>query len=31
LPTRKGKTECREFEYARHGTLTLIGNFRFFR
>lgn len=22
-----GKTECREFEYARHGTLTLIGNF----
>jgi transposase len=27
LPTKKGKTECREFEYARHGTLTLIGNF----
>jgi hypothetical protein len=27
LPLGKGKTECREFEYARHGTLTLIGNF----
>jgi transposase len=27
LPTGKGKTECREFEYARHGTVTLIGNF----
>ena len=27
LPLDKGKTECREFEYARHGTLTLIGNF----
>lgn len=27
LPTRRGKTECREFEYERHGTLTLIGNF----
>jgi transposase len=27
LPTGMGKTECREFEYARHGTLTLIGNF----
>jgi transposase len=27
LPTGKGKTECREFEYERHGTLTLIGNF----
>ena len=27
LPMRKGRTECREFEYERHGTLTLIGNF----
>jgi transposase len=27
LPMEKGKTECREFEYERHGTLTLIGNF----
>ena len=27
LPMDLGKTECREFEYARHGTLTLIGNF----
>lgn len=27
LPMDQGKTECREFEYARHGTLTLIGNF----
>jgi transposase len=27
LPLRQGQTECREFEYARHGTLTLIGNF----
>ena len=27
LPMDKGQTECREFEYARHGTLTLIGNF----
>lgn len=27
LPMRQGQTECREFEYARHGTLTLIGNF----
>jgi transposase len=27
LPMRQAQTECREFEYARHGTLTLIGNF----
>jgi transposase len=27
LPMRPGRTECREFEYARHGTVTLIGNF----
>lgn len=27
LPMGMGKTECREFEYERHGTLTLIGNF----
>lgn len=27
LPMRQGQTECREFEYVRHGTLTLIGNF----
>ena len=27
LPMGKGQTECREFEYERHGTLTLIGNF----
>jgi transposase len=27
LPLRQGQTECREFEYARNGTLTLIGNF----
>jgi transposase len=27
LPMQPGKTECREFEYKRHGTLTLIGNF----
>lgn len=27
LPLGKGRTECREFEYERHGTLTLIGNF----
>jgi transposase len=27
LPMGPGQTECREFEYARHGTLTLIGNF----
>jgi hypothetical protein len=24
---RPGQTECREFEYKRHGTTTLIGNF----
>lgn len=27
LPMKPGQTECREFEYKRHGTLTLIGNF----
>ncbi len=27
LPVKPGRVECREFEYARHGTLTLIGNF----
>lgn len=27
LPMRPGQTECREFEYKRHGTTTLIGNF----
>lgn len=27
LPTGLGRTERREFEYERHGTLTLIGNF----
>lgn len=27
LPPGRGRTECREFEYERHGTLTLIGNF----
>jgi putative transposase len=24
---RPGKVECREFEYIRHGTQTLIANF----
>jgi len=27
LPMKPGQVECREFEYKRHGTLTLIGNF----
>jgi transposase len=27
LPMKPGQTECREFEYKRHGTVTLIGNF----
>jgi transposase len=27
LPMKPGRVECREFEYERHGTLTLIGNF----
>ena len=27
LPMTPGHTECREFEYQRHGTTTLIGNF----
>lgn len=27
LPTRPGQVERREFEYVRHGTITLIGNF----
>jgi transposase len=27
LPMRPGHRECREFEYQRHGTTTLIGNF----
>lgn len=27
LPMRPGQVECREFEYTRHGTVTLIGNF----
>ncbi len=27
LPMKPGQTECREFEYKRHGTTTLIGNF----
>lgn len=27
LLMRPGQTECREFEYKRHGTLTYIGNF----
>jgi transposase len=27
LPSRPGRTECREFEYTRHGTLSLIANF----
>jgi len=27
LPMKPGQTECREFEYERHGTLTYIGNF----
>ena len=26
-PTRPGQVERHEFEYKRHGTLTLIGNF----
>lgn len=26
LPMRPGKVECREFEYIRHGTQTLIAN-----
>jgi len=26
-PMRPGRTECREFEYKRHGTQCLIGNF----
>jgi transposase len=26
-PPGRGRTECREFEYQRHGTLTLIGHF----
>ncbi len=28
LPMRPGKVECREFEYIRHGTQTLIANAR---
>jgi transposase len=27
LPMKAGQTECQEFEYKRHGTTTLIGNF----
>src|SRR5262249_56307439 len=27
LPMMPGQVECREFEYQRHGTTTLIGNF----
>ena len=27
LPTKPGQVECREFEYKRHGTTTLIANF----
>jgi transposase len=27
LPMQAGRVECREFEYKRHGTTTLIGNF----
>lgn len=27
LPMKPGHVECREFEYQRHGTTTLIGNF----
>jgi transposase len=27
LTMQPGRTECREFEYIRHGTTTLIGNF----
>jgi hypothetical protein len=27
LPMRPGEVERREFEYKRHGTVTLIGNF----
>jgi transposase len=27
LPMQRGRVECREFEYKRNGTLTLIGNF----
>jgi len=27
LAMKPGQTECREFEYKRHGTTTLIGNF----
>jgi hypothetical protein len=27
LPMKPGQTERREFEYKRHGTVTLIGNF----
>jgi len=27
LPMKPGRAECREFEYKRHGTTTLIGNF----
>src|SRR6516164_5143522 len=27
LPMKPGQVECREFEYKRHGTTTLIGNF----
>jgi transposase len=27
LPLQPGRVECREFEYKRHGTTTLIGNF----
>jgi len=27
LPMQPGRRECREFEYKRHGTTTLIGNF----
>lgn len=27
LPMKPGQVECREFEYQRHGTTTLIGNF----
>jgi transposase len=27
LSMKPGQTECREFEYKRHGTLTYIGNF----
>lgn len=27
LPMRPGQVECREFEYIRHGTQTLIANF----